>query len=532
MKKLIILLVAVLTCITCVFAGCQTTKTGYSNNLSGLTGEVSSNGGSVVVKGDYVYFVNGIASHTEDNTYGEVVTGALLRVKTSDLAKASTVADVESVEKLDRVSAEVVIPSLFVAGDKTSGFYIYGDYVYYATPTTAKNKAGEVQNTKLDFVKTSLDGKSHTILKTVDDNKTVYRFVESNNVVYLIAKTVNDHSESVISIYNATENKEVYTTEAIADCIFTEGGNGLEVYYTRLAHNEELDEDEAFNDVYRVKVDGTDEKLLSGEGMMKMSDEAGSSNAGIGLTGVTYTLLKDTADTLYVKVSYVDTSITTVTRYYAVAKSDLVGANDASALKANFDKLVEINQGSANAASIFGASSHYESANCILYLDATYGLIKYDYTDTSANDGRTRLFYDEDLVGYTVKFWQDGYVYLTDANSNYFRVNYAALIDADTANDDVKVERVTYMATATDWYAPEVVGNYFISLYTAEPYDSMVFVADITAVSALDDEAIEKITAQEEAKVCGILNTCISVWTDSVKEHVEEHVGEMFSAEE
>ena len=60
----------------------------------------------------------------------------------------------------------------------------------------------------------------------------------------------------------------------------------------------------------------------------------------------------------------------------------------------------------------------------------------------------------------------------------------------------------------------------------------MVFVADIAAVSALDDEAIEKITANEEAKVYGILNTCISAWTDEVAKHVVEHVDGMFGDEE
>ena len=107
MKKIIILLVALLTCLTAVFAGCGD-STGYDNKLTGFEGEVSSNGGFAVQKGEYIYFINGVETHTTDNTYGKVEMGALARVKASDLS-----------------NAEIVIPSLFVAGDKTSGFYIF-----------------------------------------------------------------------------------------------------------------------------------------------------------------------------------------------------------------------------------------------------------------------------------------------------------------------------------------------------------------------------------------------------------------------
>ena len=162
MKKIIIVLVALLTCLTAVFAGCNE-STGYSNKLTNLDGAVESNGGFAVAKGDYVYFINGVETHTSDNTYGDVQTGALVRIKRADLANPA------------EATPELVIPALFVAGDTTSGFYMYGDSVYYASPTTAKNKEGIVENTKLDFIKTSLNGEKSVILKTVDDKATVYR---------------------------------------------------------------------------------------------------------------------------------------------------------------------------------------------------------------------------------------------------------------------------------------------------------------------------------------------------------------------
>ena len=55
-------------------------------------------------------------------------------------------------------TAETVIPSLMVAGDYTSGIYIYNGRVYYATPNTVGNTQGEVDNTVLSFRSANLNG--------------------------------------------------------------------------------------------------------------------------------------------------------------------------------------------------------------------------------------------------------------------------------------------------------------------------------------------------------------------------------------
>ena len=52
-------------------------------------GTVSDNGGYAVVKGDYVYYINGKAESTADNAFGKVVKGALVRTKIADLATAA-----------------------------------------------------------------------------------------------------------------------------------------------------------------------------------------------------------------------------------------------------------------------------------------------------------------------------------------------------------------------------------------------------------------------------------------------------------
>ncbi len=491
MKKIIILLVAVLTCLTAVFAGCGD-STGYENKLSGFEGNVSSNGGFVVQKGSYVYFINGTETYTTDNTYGKVEMGALVRVKADDLS-----------------NPEIVIPSLFVAGDKTSGFYIFGEDVYYATPSTAKNKAGEIENSKLAFTKTSLDGKTSNVIITVDDNTTQYRFVQSNGEVYLVLKTVNEDSETVVKVINVKTNEVIAETQKVESVTFADGEFEY-VYYTVTAHDEELDKDEAFNELWRVKLDGTKEKLLDGK--------------NFGVSGAKISVVKETNDNLFLSLTYVDTSVTTVTNYYGIAKA---GLNTANVESNQGEALVLLNNGSKSAATIFGASSWYRDLNSIVYLDKTYGLVEYDYTDTTLPEGRKLIGYGKDLITYTVKFWQDGYVYLADSSNYYYKVNVEALLA--TPSDEVETERITLNAIAS-WYTPEVVNGYLFATYTAEPYTALVFAVKNEALS---EEAIDAFAELEgEEQIAEVLKDSISFKSQAVKDAIKTYEEENFDVED
>ena len=540
MKKITVLLLAVVMAFGLVFAGCNNSKTNYSNNLSGLDGEVSSNGGFAVVKGEYVYFINGIAANTDDNTFGKPVTGALVRIKKSDLAAAAD-GNTETT-----VKTEMVIPSLFVAGDMTSGFYIFGSNVYFASPYTEKNKEGKVQNEKLSFVRASLDGKERTVIDTVDDNTTAYRYVENNGKVYLMIKTtVKDErstsstaTRAAIVAYNAENGEKVFTSEKVSEYDF---GNGNDVYYTVTAYDEDLKQEEKYNDLYRY-VAGSEkaELVLSGKGKIKNGTETDDdNNGGTGLTGVTYSLLKNADETVYLKVTYVDTSVTSVVKYYALDKKDIT-ANDSEANKAKF---ADLSNATANASKIFSSSSYYARKNCIIYLDSTYGLVAYnvDFQNGSTFNGDkienncAWLFYDKDLVGYTVKFWNNGYVYLTDSNNYYYRVQIIGSVIDPQGNaitgenaPEAKLEKVNFLANSTSWYLPEVVDNYFLSVYTATPYSSLVYVSDMTENAKRTDEEIETIRKSDKDSVLSNLSTCVSKIADSVQETMDKYIKDTF----
>lgn len=529
MKKIIILIVATLLCLGTFFAGCG--GTGYNNKLA-ITGEVSSNGGFAVVKGDYVYYINGVEAHTSDNTYGEVVAGALVRTKKADIGT-------------ENASAEVVIPQLLVAGSFDAGFYIYGEHFYYASPRSEKNKEGEIENTKLDFFKTTLNGKTAKNLITIDDNTTNYRFIELSNTVYLVLETVNASSEKSIKVVDTSNGKEygIYlkkeeskTSLKVLDASSSEAKElkvaGLEsvvfgedgsIFFTRIAYNDELEQNEAFNELYRFDLGSIPAVQLVLEG--KGAYVGGEFN----IQGANISIVKNLDKALVLKTVSVESDVTAVTHYYTLNKAN-IDANDSSANKA---KLVEVNNGTATASAVFTENSLYQYDEAtgeitVVYLDATFGLLKYDLDNKEANDYRSRLFYDEDLVGYTVQFWHEGYVYLTDTNSYYYRVNVGALLDEDTTNDEIEVEQITCLTASTSWYAPEIVGDYLLLVYTSSPYNSMVFAAKN---EALTEEAIEKIQTEDRESVEANLKLRLGILTDSAKEAIETYLNDTFGEE-
>ena len=117
-------------------------------------GNVLQNGGFVAETDNYVYFINGEETYTENNKLGTPVKGALMVAEKSKLADGSA-------------EAQMVVPKLFAAGDVNAGVYIYGDKVYYATPSVKKDTSGNAATEYLDVCSSTLDGKTHTTYTTV-----------------------------------------------------------------------------------------------------------------------------------------------------------------------------------------------------------------------------------------------------------------------------------------------------------------------------------------------------------------------------
>ena len=205
---------------------------------------VTSQGGFVVQKGDYVYFINGVETYTSDNTYGTPVKGALMRAKMSDI-------------KAGINQAETVIPSLMVAADYTSGIYIYGERIYYATPNNMGNTAGQVDNTYLDFRSTALDGSDMQFYFRIADNAALYRFVEVDGTVYV----VYEEDDNLISYNTAAGTSVTLAESTTAYTVNSEDVTDPYIYYTMdVTDRQDSANPQAYeyNQIYRVRADATE----------------------------------------------------------------------------------------------------------------------------------------------------------------------------------------------------------------------------------------------------------------------------------
>ena len=207
---------------------------------------VESNGGFVVGKGDYYYFINGIESYTSDNTYGTPVKGGLYRIKKADLAAKNN-------------TAERVIPSIMTSGSYNGGIYIYGDRVYYTTPNVVPDPvSGVLDSSVLRFSSAKLDGTDIKDYFTVSSNSDEYRFVEVSGTVYVLYVDSND-----LYSYNTASGEKTLLADNTTSVLFNkQDRTDPTVFFTMsVSENQDSDLDArtfAYNQVYSVKADVTE----------------------------------------------------------------------------------------------------------------------------------------------------------------------------------------------------------------------------------------------------------------------------------
>lgn len=254
-SKKILSFIAALACLTssAMFASCNTSA--YKGDpVDGFdaSAEVSSNGGFAVVKGDYVYFINGMEEYTADNTYGDVVKGALMRISKTDLANRN----------FSDEAVKTIVPSLFVAQNFDAGIYIYDDCVYYATPTTRKNLDGEVENAYIDFKSAKLDG-------TAGPMENYYVNLSNNSAKYRFVKAGEGENEAVYLLYEESSALKSYNTKTGVTTTLVSGSSityyydttdpeNANVYYTMSVPGLTLDSSSAsYNQLYCVNAAAT-----------------------------------------------------------------------------------------------------------------------------------------------------------------------------------------------------------------------------------------------------------------------------------
>ena len=155
MKKFIKVLVCLCLCVISIgFTACGGKGKIETPESSAL---VSSNGGIVVNKGDFIYFTNGYVAKDD-------VTKSMLKkgFKNAGLYMAKenengvfSYKENGSVDSAKRLSSRL-------SGFEASDLHIFGDYLYFTTVNKEETKNGEIQTGKLEIYRIKLNGNNLT----------------------------------------------------------------------------------------------------------------------------------------------------------------------------------------------------------------------------------------------------------------------------------------------------------------------------------------------------------------------------------
>ena len=220
---------------------------------------VTSNGGFAVQTDEYVYFINGYELNTADNTFGKPVKGSIMRISKTDM------------QNRNYATAQTVVPVVAFSGQHEAGLYVYGDRIYYATPSTARNSTGVVQSSNLEFKSSTLDGKETMSDYYFRSTSTAldYRYVEVGETVYLLyAQSESLYGEetavtNIHSVNTATGEDTLLAYDAASYSFDESDPTNPYVYYTmgvtyRLGSANAVEE--GYNQLYAVRADATEAK--------------------------------------------------------------------------------------------------------------------------------------------------------------------------------------------------------------------------------------------------------------------------------
>lgn len=234
-KKLLSLIIMCIMAVSIFFTGCSCSKDGLQDNPA-TDANVISNGGLTVVKGDYLYYVNGYIDETtltkDDNKYGKVNHSGIYRTKLVD-------GKIQKDEDGFLVSSDLVVSK--VVGFSNGGFYIIDDYIYYTTPYMNLDRDGVLQSSRVEFHKININGTGDETIYTTSKNEdnlewTLYKI---DGKVYLV--TYVDSKIIIVNAETKTVVKEVENSTSHAFLIESNYNTNMTktnelhkyIYYTR-----------------------------------------------------------------------------------------------------------------------------------------------------------------------------------------------------------------------------------------------------------------------------------------------------------
>ena len=249
------MLCAALLCACFLFVGCSGVSVLKDNPAKDAP--VYGNGGLAVVKGDYLYFVNGYTPYSSlsvgDND-GNADYATLYRVKLN--ASGGVEVDVkydgdgEVIFDPAQTIKNTNVIAKKVVGFESMGIYIFGDYIYYASPNNQRSGSLTLRSDLVDIYRSKLDrsvGPERLYTTKQPGASVSYTMMQIGNTVYL---EVLDGERIVVgkAVNGNWKGTEAYVTNATGAALpeftdYTKIGSGAPdsaalnfskyIYYTR-----------------------------------------------------------------------------------------------------------------------------------------------------------------------------------------------------------------------------------------------------------------------------------------------------------
>lgn len=220
------------------------------------TAKVENNGSFVVKQGGYIYFVNGASagfSEAEANYFGNVTKGGIVRATVSENGSLS--------------DFKMIVPKQ-VSSMGAGAISIFGEWIYYVSSTTKTDNKGVLNTDEYMFYRTKIDGTGTQLIKIVQGSSITYKFTETALVYY-----VNSSLYTVVYKNKMNDESATLISDSVSGVLFTQTANydpqgayplSNYVFYAKSVTNED-GVSQNYNEVYAVKADGTENKLLIGK---------------------------------------------------------------------------------------------------------------------------------------------------------------------------------------------------------------------------------------------------------------------------
>ncbi len=437
MKKLLTALITAIMLLCLAFAvGCGEEK--WQNPTLLISESVISQDGFIAETENYLFYINGVASNTEDNAFGKPIKGSLMAVAKSEIGK-------------ENPSTEIIVPKMFLASDAGAGLFFHEGYVYYGSPCTDKNSSGAIAREKMTFLRSAvasgdIKGSTETYL-TVDALYTEYRFTVIDNVVYIV---YYDTANTALMAYNtATKTQETLCktdaevsgvgSESLASYKFLDGNGGAVVAYTTTVYAEEYYEEKASLAGYSRATEQYNNLYLYGEGGKEKLFGGAEDKLIYSLTHASGEHIFFTESTVLGDVS-----------------------NKAISVNAKATK-IEITKADA-----LVASTHIVSLTEAYYMDTENNAIY--KTTLTGSDFTRELIYKGDRVSSILKI-ENGVLYYISSENYVCRMNLT-----DGEDKEVKLSGGTIDVT---WFNPE-----FVKITSGDNAGDYLFYADSTTLGA------------------------------------------------